>query len=445
MQEILLVTRIHIIHVGNMNNKGTQALVSSDVFTLKDIIRNDVSISISTTDVEGLRKLGLPSTTVLPTLIDVPYEEADQLSKRLGISRNSVKYKILAIVALFLMSIQTLMTFLSVGLIKIGLKTPYRQEVFDRIRESDLVVSCSDENFKETASLLPLNIYWIFTWWSMLFERTIEVLVAKSFSRPVVMFPNSVGPFRTWVGRFLSKLALSNCSSVIIRDPISYHVVESLGIESQKFLTSDMALLFKPESRTVQEITNHPIMGVCPGIYSLSIPKQQIEKYIAEHAIALDAAIEKYGFHVIFLPHYISGFAYDDLEISELILKSMKHQEKARILRIDDLDEFKLLINQVDLVISSKMHPAVLAVSGNVPSIAIVYDHKQTGFFSDLGMSEFTVRLQEATGSQLLSRIDSAWLERENIKKSLGNLVPELQETIRKTVKTVIEPFVKCN
>jgi len=439
-----LVTKIHIIHVGNMNNKGTQALLSSDVSTLREIINDDVSISVSTTGVDGVKKLGLPLSAVLPTLLDVPYEKADQMTKRLGVSRNSLKYKVFAIAALFLMIVQTLLTSISASLVRIGLTVPYRKEVFHRIRESDVVISCSDENFKETASLLPLNVYWLFTWWSMLFERTIEVLVAKSFNKPVVMFPNSVGPFRTWVGRFLSKLALNNCSSVIIRDPISYRIVKSIGIKSKMFLTSDMALLFKPETKTVQEITEHPVIGVCPGVYSFSIPMQQIKKYIAEHAVALDAAVEKHGFHVLFLPHYISGFAYDDLEISKFILENMKHRENARILRINDLSEFKLLINQVDLLISSKMHPAVLAVSGHVPSIAIVYDHKQTGFFRDLGMSEYTLRLQETSGSELLSRIDKVWLEREKIKKLLGVRVPVLQDAVKKTVKTVMEPFVRC-
>jgi len=439
-----LATRILIIHVGNMNNKGTQALISSDVSTLREIIDDDVTISVSTTDVEGVRKLGLPLTAVLPTLLDVPYEKADRMTKRLGVSRSSLKYKALAIAALFLMIVQTLLAFISASLARIGLTPPYRKEVFHSICESDLIISCSDENFKETASLLPLNIYWIFTWWSMLFERTIEVLVAKSFNKPVVMFPNSVGPFRTWVGRFLSKLALNNCSSIIIRDPISYGIVESIGVKSHKFLTSDMALLFEPGTKPVREITDHPVIGVCPGVYSFSIPMQQIKKYIAGHAVALDAAIEKHGFHVLFLPHYISGFAYDDLEISQLILENMKHRENARILRIDDLGEFKLVISQVDLLVSSKMHPAVLAVSGHVPSIAVVYDHKQTGFFRDLGMSEYTVRLQAADGSELLSRIEKAWLEREKITKLLGCHVPALQDVVRKTVKTSIEPFVKC-
>ena len=61
-----------------MNNKGTQALLSSDVFVLKEIVKDDVYISVSTTDVEGVKRLGLPIDAVLPTIHDLPYEKADR-------------------------------------------------------------------------------------------------------------------------------------------------------------------------------------------------------------------------------------------------------------------------------------------------------------------------------------------------------------------------------
>jgi polysaccharide pyruvyl transferase WcaK-like protein len=428
-----------------MNNKGTQALLSSDVLVLKEIVNDDVSISVSTTDVEGVKKLGLPIDTVLPTIIDLPYEKADRLTKRLKISRTSPKYKGFAVGALLLFFAQAVFALVSVASSKIGLPALYRKDVIKSISESNLVISCSDENFKETASMLPLNIYWIFTWWSMLFERTTEVMVAKSLGKPLVMFPNSVGPFRTWAGRFLSRLALNNCEAIIIRDPISYEIVKSIRIKCRKFLTSDMALLYKPQTKAVYKTVNQPIIGVCPGVYSFSISTKQIERYVIEHAKALDIAIERYGFHVYFLPHYISGFEYDDFEISKMILDNMKNKEDVRILRVGSLENFKLLINQMDLLISSKMHPAVLAASGYVPVISIVYDHKQVGFFKDLELSEFAMHLQDVTGNELFSKISLAWSEKEKIKGLLAARVPKMQERIKKAVIKAIEPFVDCH
>jgi hypothetical protein len=81
-----LTFKAHLIHVGNLNNKGTQALVASDFFAVKKVV-GDSSVAVSTTDIEGVRRLGLPFDEVLPPAVDIPYMKADELVKRLKIDR----------------------------------------------------------------------------------------------------------------------------------------------------------------------------------------------------------------------------------------------------------------------------------------------------------------------------------------------------------------------
>lgn len=76
--------KVHIIHVGHMANKGTQGLLKSDVFILRNILEN-VDISLSTTDIKGVKSLNLPLTAVLSPLVDIPYETADAYAKKMGI------------------------------------------------------------------------------------------------------------------------------------------------------------------------------------------------------------------------------------------------------------------------------------------------------------------------------------------------------------------------
>ena len=322
----LVPSRILIIHVGDMDNKGSEVLLRSDVSVIKEVMKGDVSLSVSTVNVEGVKKLNLPLNAVLPTIVDVPYKTADSLARKAGINRNTFTYKVFAAASLIYLFIQTTLSVVSAFFTKLGLKTFYRSEVLTHMKNCDLVISCSDENFKEAASLLPSNFYWIMTWWTMLFQRTFEITVAKFIGKPVIVFPNSIGPFKTWVGRFLSRLALNHCEYVLVREPVSYEIVNSLGIGSRKILTADTALLFKTTKETISENFSHPAIGVCPGIYSHSLSSGEVNNYILEHAKALDAAIENYGFNVVFLPHYVSGFEYDDLEICKLILHQMKNK-----------------------------------------------------------------------------------------------------------------------
>lgn len=434
-------SKILIIHVGDMDNKGSEVLLRSDISVIKEVVKDDVFLSVSTVNVEGVKKLNLPLNAVLPPTVDIPYKTADSLARKSGITRNTSKYKVFAIVSLIYMFIQTLLSVVSAVFIKIGLKPFYRSEIFSHMKNCDLVISCSDENFKEAASLLPSNFYWTLTWWTILFQRTFEISVAKFIGKPIIAFPNSVGPFKTWVGRFLSKLALNNCAYVLIREPVSYEIVNSLGIRSRKILTSDTALLFETKKR-FSENFSHPAIAVCPGIYRYSLSDEKVRNYILDHAKALDVAVERYGFNVFFSPHYVSGLEYDDLEICELILHEMKNKNRSKIIVTNGVEEFKSLLDCMDMIITSKMHPGVMGVSGHVPTLFIAYDHKQTGLFKHLGIEDCTISIVETSCEKILSKVDFIWREREKIRDLLQMRVAELQETVRKAVKEALTPFV---
>jgi len=433
---------VHFIHVGNMNNKGTQALFISDINAVREMVKKEVFISVSTTDIVGVKRLNLSLDAILPPAVDIPYEKADRLAAKFGYGRGSLHYKSFALFALFCMFVQVLSSVFSSVFVKAGMLGFYRSEVLKHVRNCDLVISHSDESFKETASLLPLNPYWVITWWSMLVARTWDVLVAKSFGKPVILFPNSVGPFRTWIGRWLARLSLGRCDYVLIRDSVSFEIVGRLGINARKILTFDTALLFNPSPDNVMVDYPRPLMGVSPGIYSNSLSRQEVHNYIQAHATALDAAIEKHGFSIVFLPHYVSGFEYDDLEVSKLIQQKMKNKSRAKIITVSTVEEFKLLLDQTDMIISSKMHPAVLGVSGAVPVLCIAYDHKQTSFFERLKMANCTLNIRSVSSGSLSKKIDQVWNQNNTLGQSLKNQIPSWQADIKKTIKRVITPYL---
>ena len=440
----MVESKIHIIHVGHMSNKGTQALLKSDDIALRDIIDGEVSLSVSTTDIDGVKHLKLPeSTVILPTLIDLPYIVADNFAKRLGVSRKSIQYKILSLYALFLMFVETALLVPSVLLVRLGLPSLYKKNVLNKMAHSDVVVSCSDENFKETASMLPLNIYWAITWWTMLFERMIEVTVAKYLRKPLVMFPNSVGPFRTRLGLLMSKLALNNFDAIIVRDSVSFNSMKKLGVVPGMTLTSDAALLFSADSRVSVRKFSSPSVGVSIGVYSQSLSDEDFEKFLSENAKALDRIVDLYDFDVCFFPHFLTGFENDDFEVSKLVKGKMKNGDRARVFRIDSLDEFKLCLEQMELLISSKMHPMVLATSGYVPTVCIAYDHKQTGFLRDLGLTEYLIDLKDVDSETIVSKVGKVVENRKDIVALLKEKIPVLQEEVKSAMRKVLRPSLE--
>jgi polysaccharide pyruvyl transferase WcaK-like protein len=436
----LTAFKAHLMHVGNLNNKGTQALLASDFFVINKIVEG-ASVSVSTTDIDGVNRLNLPFDMVLPPAVDIPYMKADELLKRFKLERGGYSYRLLVFSLIIFMGLQTFFTLLSIIFEKIGLKPFYRGALIKKIKESDLVISHSDENFKETASLLPLNPIWTVTWWSMLFSRTLDVMVARAFRKPVVMFPNSVGPFRTGVGVFLSRFSLNRCDYLLIRDPISYKIVSELKIRAPKILTYDTALLYSSSENESERKFPKPTVGVSPGVYSQSLSKIEVENYILSHAKALDAIIEKYKVFVVFLPHYISGFSDDDFDVSMSILEKMKNKNRTKIIKTTSVGEFKLLLDQMDMVVSSKMHPAVLAATGYVPIVCIAYDHKQTAFFERLNMIDCTLNIRNVTFESLLFTMEKTWNQRTALQASLRLQIPQWQKDVNSVIKTIVTRY----
>ncbi len=432
-----------LIHVGNMANKGTQALLRCDISLIAKIVLDKVAFAVSTTDVQGVRKLNLPLAAVFPPMVDIPYERADILAKQRRVSRDSWKYKAVALASLMSMPIQMVLSALSAVLLKNGLRPFYRSEFLENLKNSRIIVSYSDENFKEAASMLPMNIYWVLTWWSMLISKMWDILIVKYLGKPLIVFPNSIGPFRTVIGRTLARLALNRCDRILVRDPISYEIVESLGIGVPRVLTVDTALTFDAVKQANEISLRHPVIGVSAGIYSNSLSSSEVEKYIDAHAQALDELIEKRNFTVVFLPHYVLGIGFDDLEVSKEILGHMRNKDAASIVNASSVDEFKSLLSQMDIVVSSKMHPAVLAVPSRVPVVCIAYDHKQVGFFDRLELSDCVLPVHDVSARNLLSKIEHVWKRREFIRSNLEVSVPKLQMKVEVTAAEALSPFVQ--
>jgi polysaccharide pyruvyl transferase WcaK-like protein len=436
------LVKVLIIHVGSMNNKGTQALLKSDFSLIRSVLGKDVVISVSTTDVPGVKRI-FSLRDVFSPAIDIPFEFADSFAKRLRFSRDSPRYKIIALMCLALIPLEMSFSVLSAIFAKVGLEPFYRKEFFKSLKESDFVVSCSDENFKEGVSLLPSNFYWTLTWWTLLFARTWDVMIVKFFGKHLIMFPNSVGPFRSAVGRFLARLAVGRCDCVLVRESRSCKTMDSIGISVPRILTSDIALLFNSGENAAIADDRHPVVGVCLGVYSHTLSEEQIGKFVELSSKVLDKAIARHQFSLVFMPHYVSNFKFDDLQISELVLEKMKEKDRCKILNMSNVEEFKTRIGKMDMIISSKMHPAVLAVASYVPTVCIAYDDKQLGFFEQLDLADCVIPVNKVTEQTLDKIIDHIWSRQGEIVSILKERIPAAKENIRTSARKVLEYFSK--
>jgi hypothetical protein len=134
-----------------------------------------------------------------------------------------------------------------------------------------------------------------------------------------------VGPFRTIVGKCMGKLILHHIDAVLVRERFSMEAINKLNVKKvNNYPTSDIALLFEECFESKISLKGEYI-GICAGCYSGVLNAEGKEKYVNSHAIAFDRFVEKYKVKIAFIPHYISGFPNDDLDVSKQIYLKMKN------------------------------------------------------------------------------------------------------------------------
>jgi polysaccharide pyruvyl transferase WcaK-like protein len=92
-----------------------------------------------------------------------------------------------------------------------------------------------------------------------------------------------------------------------------------------------------------------------------------------------------------------------------------------------------------DLVIAGRYHPAVFAVSAEVPVLCVPYEHKAAGLMMAAGLAEFSVDLDDVSPAVLSSKAQELWERRAEVRRTLARTEPELRELSGRTSDLMAE------
>lgn len=423
---------VFISQVCDVGNKGDQAILKSEISLLRRLFP-EAKISVSTLWSRELLKRVEPTVRVHSPLVDLKFA-----------NRESPLLLYPVVIA-----IQFLLSILSALFAKANLPPFYRASTIRDIQAADIVISSGHEPFME-GSIYKRGSMWLkganlF----VIFWGVIDILVAKKiFNKPFTTFPQSAGPFRTFLGRLFAKFIFNSMDVICLREDLSADFLEKLGVRTPVFALADMAFLFEGYSRHEYQF-RHPLIGVSP-CFCGGMTKAERENYVLVLSKTLDYLVAKYGVNVIFLPSQTtSGRAMmkekrpDDFVACSMILQKMLRKEKAEILSVQSVEEFDNVIGKLDLLIATRMHPSILASTKSIPFVAITYEHKQIGLLSRLGVSDVGIDVNHLSFEQLRIKTEYVWNERDNIRSRLLAKVPLIQWKTRVIMEQLIQSLLR--
>jgi polysaccharide pyruvyl transferase WcaK-like protein len=256
---------------------------------------------------------------------------------------------------------------------------------------------------------------------------TVHELAVRA-GRPVVMAPQTIGPFTSVRGRLLGRRTLTRSALVFARDPVSAAHAAALG-RPVDATTSDLVFAIPSPGITVRR----DIVLNVSGLLWRDNPHVDAAQY-RDTVRAVVAALLARSHAVTVLPHVLDSHDRDnDAPAIEALVREFGSDLEVAVPR--DLDDARAVIGGCRALIGARMHACLNALSTGVPAIAMAYSRKFGPLFDELGWRH-SISLAAADGdpvARILEALDDPSLEdearsaRERGRASLTMIPPRLE------------------
>jgi polysaccharide pyruvyl transferase WcaK-like protein len=281
--------------------------------------------------------------------------------------------------------------------------------VIDAIRASDGVAVSGGGNMAST-------------WPSHIFERATIGQIAALFGKPLVISGQTIGPHLDADDRDLVATLLSSAALVGLREKPSHALSLELGVPAGLLTqTVDDASFLSEQSRPADAA---PDTATPYALVSLSTHVGVEDRARFQQAVAdlLDHVVESTGLAIRFYAHFASLDATEsrgDTVMHDAVIARMASTGAVTVNEGDSVAAARLARGAA-LVISSRYHPAVFAVSGGVPTIGIPVDDytttKLTGALGNFGQNAL-VSAEQLVAGVAPAVASAVWNDRDAIRE----------------------------
>lgn len=300
-----------------------------------------------------------------------------------------------------------------------------------KLCEVDIFISTDGDVLGEDYGFLPL------VW--RLYYLSLGLIMKK----PVLIYSEGLGPFNSRIAKIAAKIFFKKCVYISVRDEISLKNILDLGITNPPVvdLVADSAFLLEKstEARLNYKRDGKKLIGVAvsklAAQYGFSYKGDSSYKsFVIFMAEVIDWLIDYHSSEVILIPHVVQ-VGRNDYETAEDIIRLVKNKKRIRIVEKDlTASELKAVISYCDLVIASRMHASIAALSTGVPVVGIAYSHKMNGIFRSLKI-ETVIHIKEL-GWEITDMI-SETIEKSSLIKN--KIASELVEVMQKADRPGVE------
>jgi colanic acid/amylovoran biosynthesis protein len=337
---------------------------------------------------------------------------------------------------------------------------------------ADVIVDLSMDHLNDIMGIIPV------------LEHTRDILIGIVLGKPLVIYAQSIGPYRGKFAAWVAGLALNRVSLIMVREEISLKTLQRIKVTRPAIhLTADPAFLLRPVSpeQAGQFLSGlgvdhtRPVIGIAipegellgaqqwrglkkyirsafhvfrfllpeglfrgilnllkKGGYYAAWRTAAQDRTISDFAAIADHLAWEMNAVVLLIPHVLQTFDNGNREADarqnvRAVQDSTTQRDKIITLNNNfTADEIKGIIGSLDMLISAKMHAAIAAISQCVPTLAIGTHPKFSGIMKTAGLEKWVC--DKPAPATIIDRARTLWAQREQVRRELSEKIPVIIE-----------------
>ncbi len=272
-------------------------------------------------------------------------------------------------------------------------------------RAADVIISSGGTYLVEQYDLAP---------------RILDFRMAQRLGKPLVLFTQSLGPFRDPISRSELKKTLDHARLILVRDAESLDNLRAAGISTERtrvvadaaFALADLSTLARARERVFPQRGARIAVSVRDWPYFKTKSRVAGMADYSEAVAALVRHVVSKGHRVTFLStcQGVPEYWTDDSATAKRILRDARIELGVQV----DVDsqcrtptELLTELEAFDAVVATRMHAGILALSAGTPVVAIDYEDKARRLFSQLGVPDWSVDIEAISPGPLCRTWDT--------------------------------------
>lgn len=289
----------------------------------------------------------------------------------------------------------------------------------------------------------------------------IPKLIALEQGVPLVLLPQTYGPFRSARFRRIAEKIVRRAHCAWARDERSFEALKLLlGSEFDPQLhrtgvdvafgleTCKPSALLPQALKEWQEDKGRPIVGVNVSglLYNSAARQEELGFNLDYQELMLELTrrlIKEGRARVLLVPHVLApdGHYESDPEactdLAQRLGPDLENSVTMLTTRLN-ASETKYVISELDWLVGARMHATIAALSSGVPAAALAYSPKFQGVFDCCGQGAAVADPTVLTTREAIEKLWHAFVDRENAKRRLSARLLHIQATLDAQAKSLL-------